>query len=214
MKVALFWPCGEVGKAVLEKFTKCGDFVYAYTDRPDEIKIDSTNYEIERGKMGEPERMERAVLNADVVVCCFDPRSEGARRDPATPYFDGLSNIISVMNKQKKDRVFLTCPVCKFESERGMLRAFCRFFRSFAPQAYRDSCKATALIQESSLNYTIVRFMNPYLKNKSCGYMVSQSGEKVKAGVSADNLAQCIVDAVHGDLYCKQAPVVYNCRQD
>ena len=68
MKVALFWSEGEVGRAVLRKLTDGGDFVCVYTDAPAKARIDSINYEIQRGGVHDAEAMERTVQDADVVV--------------------------------------------------------------------------------------------------------------------------------------------------
>lgn len=61
MKIALFWPAGEAGESLLKKFTEHGDFVYVYSDEPDALKVDSADYEIQRGGREDRAAMERAV---------------------------------------------------------------------------------------------------------------------------------------------------------
>ena len=215
MKVALFWPCGETGRAALQKFTQRGCFVYAYTDTPEEIKVDSSEYEVQHGRMDDPVMMERAVLLADVVVCCIGSRHLGSRKDESTPFYDGLQNVIAVMQKFGKKRIFLTCAACGGESDNRMVRFFTGFLRRFAPHLYRDASKVTQLVRESGLEYTVIRYMNPFLKKSKGGYLLSAApGDKTCAGVSIENLAECLADCVQKDAYVRQMPVVYNRRQD
>lgn len=213
MKIALFWPCEEAGREVLQQFVDRGNFVYAYTDTPDEIKIDSTEYEVQHGRMSDPVMMERAIQKADAVVCCIGVRP-GNRKDQSTPYYDGVKKVIEVMRKFGKTRLYLTCAVCE-EGGNSMVRFFSKFFRRFAPHLYRDACKVTKLVQESGLEYTVIRYMNPFLKKSKGGYLVSvAAGDKTKAGVSIENLAKCLVDSVMANAYAGQMPIVYNKHQD
>ena len=215
MKVALFWSEGEVGRAVLRKLTDGGDFVCVYTDAPAKARIDSINYEIQRGGVHDAEAMERTVQDADVVVCLIEPISRGSKKDISTPYADGIENVLSVMKKYGKSRIYLVAPVCNAEKEKGrILRFFTKFLRSFALHVYRDACKAIEEVKNSGADFTVIRYMNPYLKNKKAGYLISEDGSKAKAGVSGENLARCVCDVVRGNLYGGCMPVVYNKKQD
>lgn len=215
MKIALFWSEGEIGRALLRKLTDCGDFVCVYTSAPAKARIDSTNYEIQRGGVHDAETMERTICDADAVVCLIEPLSRGSRKDISTPYADGTKNVLTVMEKYGKSRIYLVAPVCNAEKDKGrILRFFTKFFRSFAPHIYRDACKAIEEVKSSGADFTIIRYMNPFLKDKKAGYLVSEDGTEAKAGVSGENLAQCVCDIVHGNLYSGQMPVVYNKKQD
>ena len=120
------------------------------------------------------------------------------------------------MKKYGKSRIYLVAPVCNAEKEKGrILRFFTKFFRSFAPHVYRDACKAIEEVKNSGADFTVIRYMNPFLKKSKGGYLLSAApGDKTCAGVSIENLAECLADCVQKDAYVRQMPVVYNRRQD
>ncbi len=216
MNISLFWPAGEAGESLLKKFTEHGDFVYVYSDEPDALKVDSADYEIQRGGREDRAAMERAVSLSDVVVCMCSPQSlRGRRRDTTTPFADGIESVLAVMKACGKTRLFVTVPVSsepKQEQVRAA-RAFGRVIRRFFPHAYRDACKCYEAIRASGAEYTVLRYMNPYLKHSKDGYVLSDGGDKVKTGVSMENLAQCLFDLVVSDSHKGQMPIVYNRHQ-
>ena len=215
MKIALFWPCGQIGRAVLQKLIAGGDYVYLYTDDADGCKADCTACEVVCGRMDDPEVMQRAVRAADAVVCCVDAVL-GRRKDRTTPHSDGLSAVFAAMRACGKSRIFITAPACgEGPSERsGMLRVFGRLFHSFAPHMYRDADALLEAVRGSGLRYTVIRYLNPFLKHSRGGYVLAEEGEKIKAGVSTENLASCLADVIHSDGYAGRMPIVYNRRQD
>ena len=215
MKVALFWPCGPIGKAVLQKLIEGGDYVYAYTDDADACKPDCTASEVVCGRMDDPAAMERAVRPADVVICCIDAQI-GRRKDRSTPHCDGLASVFAAMRSCGKSRILLAAAACGEEpSEHSrMLRFFGKLFRSFAPHMYRDAGALLDAVRGSGLDYTVIRYLNPFLKHSRGGYILAEEGQKIKAGVSAENLAQCLVDVARMNGYRGRMPIVYNRRQD
>lgn len=216
MNIALFGAQGELGALLLKKFLQNGDFVYVYTDTPDALKIDSTaNYEIQRGSVSDESAMERTIAKGDAVVVCPDFFAYGKRKDRSTPVADGLEHILNVMKKTGKSRIFLTCAACGGQvGQNAMLRFFNKIVKAFMPHCYREADKVREVISSSGLDYTIFGFINPYLKKSDGGYSVCLDKEKVKAGVSAENLAQCIFDSVQKNAYSMEAPIVYNKKQE
>ena len=215
MKVALFWPCGPIGRAVLQKLIEGGDYVYAYTDDAENCKADCTACEVICGSMRDPVAMRRAVQAADVVIACIDAQF-GRRKDASTPYFDGLSSVFAAMDACGKRRILLAAAASgegPAEHSR-MLRLFGKVMRSFAPHMYRDADALLAAVRASGLDYTVIRYLNPFLKHSHGGYVLAEEGQKIKAGVSTENLAQCLVDVARAGGYSGRMPSVYNRRQD
>lgn len=215
MKVALFWPDAEAGEYLLKKFTGRGDFVYVYSDAPETLKFDSMLYEIQRGARTDAAAMERVVALADVVICLCPPQVlRGKRKDVSTPFADGIACVLSVMKKCGKTRLFVTAPVAESEQKQGRTaRAFGKLLRKFFPHTYRDVCKCYEAIRSSGTDYTVLRYMNPYLKHAKDGYVLAEGDAKAKTGVSMENLAQCLFDIVVADSYKGQMPIVYNKHQ-
>lgn len=215
MKIALFWPGREAGELLLKKFTDHGDFVYVYCDDPAALKFDSMNYEIQRGSRTDQAAMERAVSLSDVVVCMCDPQlMRGKRKDESTPFADGVACVLAVMKKFGKTRLFVTAPVAECEQKQGRTaRAFAKVLRKFFPHTHRDVCKFYGELSASGIDYTVVRYMNPYLKHSKDGYVLADGADKSKTGVSMENLAQCLFDLVVADSHKGQMPIVYNRHQ-
>ena len=215
MKIALLWASGAAGESLLKKFTDHGDFVYVYTDEPAACGCDSDRYEIQRGAMGDRSAMERVIRLSDVVVCMCPPQLfRGKPKDASTPIADCLQVVLSLMQESGKTRLFVTLPVIDPSAEQGRLvRAFGKFLRKFLPHTYRDVRKCCDAVRDSGLDYTVLRYMNPYLKHAKDGYVVVDGAEKAKAGVSPENLSCCLFDIVVADSFKGRMPVVYNRHQ-
>ena len=52
------------------------------------------------------------------------------------------------------------------------------------------------------------------LRETGTAVLSAAPGDKTRAGVSIENLAECLADCVQKDAYVRQMPVVYNRRQD
>lgn len=207
MNVALFWASSEAGDLLVKKFTEHGDRVLPYGG------------ELFQAKTAESEEaaqeLRNLVAEADAVVCMCPPQQlRGKRKDERTPCADGLAQVIAAMHACGKKRLFLTVPVAEQAQEQGRAaRGFGKILRRFFPHAYREACKCCEEVRGSGLDYTVVRYMNPYLKHSKAGYVLADGAEKAKTGVSTENLVQCLFDLVVGDRCKGQMPIVYNKHQ-
>ena len=215
MKIAMFWAQGESGNSLLAKFIGGGSFVYLYGAAADDVRCDSDSYELQPGGITDEEAMERVIAKADLVVCSMPVGIyNGKKKDVSTPYADSLACILRVMKACGKSRIFLTLPVIEEEGdEKHFIRSFCNFFRKVRPHGYRDTKKCYGEIQESGTEYTVIRYFNPYLKKSKGSYTFAEESGKVRAGISAENLMQCLFDTVTSGGYSMKMPIAYNSQQ-
>lgn len=215
MKIAMFWAQGESGSSLLAKFVDAGSFVYLYGDAAADVRCDSGNYELQPGAPADEGAIEHVIAKADLVVCSVPAGIyQGKKKDVSTPYADSLTCILHGMKACGKSRIFLALPVIEEDGdEKHFIRSFCNFFRKVRPHGYRDSRKCYDELLESGTEYTVIRYFNPYLKKAKGGYTFAEVSGKIRAGISAENLAQCLFDTVTSDGYKMKMPIAYNSQQ-
>lgn len=82
--------------------------------------------------------------------------------------------------------------------------------RLLYPTGYQEMKAIETLIHGSSLDWTVVRIVNPNVKSNGAGYAVSFGYTKGKMNVSRFNVAMCMLDAASRDDWIHKMPIVFN----
>lgn len=80
----------------------------------------------------------------------------------------------------------------------------------FSPSAYQEMVKIGQLVRSSSLEWTVIRIINPNAKHNDNGYSYSLGNTPVKAAVSRENIAVFFYEAASLNLCIHQMPIVFN----
>lgn len=78
------------------------------------------------------------------------------------------------------------------------------------PTGYQEMKCIEKLVKNSSLDWTVVRIINPNVKYEGQGYAITYGDEKGSMSVSRENVANCLMDSVETDAYIKKMPIVFN----
>ena len=82
--------------------------------------------------------------------------------------------------------------------------------KNLFPNGYREMKKIEQLIKTSSLDWTVVRIINPNVKHKNTDYCISLGDKPVKMSVSRENVGAFIYRIDSENLYIRQMPIVFN----
>lgn len=190
-----------------------GDIVTAYVRRIDSITKLQNNLIVLVGELSNQHLIEKAIEKADVVISTLGPALDMSREKKGTPIADGHEYIIHAMEKLKKRRfITLATPSIHSEEDRKQLWIILPpiMAKLLYPNGYREMKKIEQIIKSSSLEWTVVRIINPNVKHKNNDYHVSLGDKPVKMSVSRENVGAFIYRVASENLYNKQMPIVFN----
>jgi putative NADH-flavin reductase len=194
--IAIIGATGSTGKEVVSLALKANYKVTIVARDPSRIKPQH-NLSIVTGDVTDYESLRKALENIDVVISCFGPANG---RKPGNIMSLGTSNIVQASEQNGVGRlVFMSGILQTSGSELSFIdRLGLKLVRIFFMEVYQDKVIAETSIQNSSLNWVIVR---------PVGLAKSKPARKYKAGVDLKvspfislaytDLALCLLDAVN-----------------
>ncbi|TQR21751.1 NAD(P)H-binding protein [Psychrobacillus vulpis] len=213
MNITLFGASGAIGQLVIQKAIQNGDRVIAYVRREDSISISHKRLKIIIGELSNERKMEEAIEDADVVISTLGPALDNSRKVKSLPIASGHKMIIHVMEKMNIKRLItLGTPTVKAKEDKKQLITVLPgiMAKMLFPTGYQEMKEIEQLVKQSTLDWTVVRIINPNLKQSGKGYNISLGNTNGKMGVSRDNVAQCMYDIAQRNTYQKQMPIVFN----
>jgi len=212
MKLTIFGASGAIGRKVTALALGSGDRVTAYVRRAGSLEKNE-NLSVIVGQLTDQFLIEKAVRDADVVISTLGPEMDISRKNKGTPVGDGHELIVNVMERLGKKRfVTLATPSVHSDDDAGNFSTVVPplLAKLVLPNAYRDMKKIEKVIKNSTLDWTVVRIINPNLRHRSSCYNVSLGDKPSKIGVSRDNAAAFIYKVAHDNSYIRKMPIVFN----
>lgn len=215
MNITIFGAGGAIGRIIAEHALENGDTVTAYVRSREGLEPPRGNMIILVGELSNRLLIDKAVENADVVISALGPAHDAPRRQKETPIADGHAVIIQAMEKQNVKRfITLATPIVRSYEDRVRLgimlpRVAARIFR---PHAYREMKGIERLVKDSSLEWTVVRMVNPNAKHGKEAYAVSLGDTPVSMKVSRENVGAFMYRVAAEGSYISRMPIVFNIR--
>ncbi|WAH35962.1 NAD(P)H-binding protein [Alicyclobacillus dauci] len=78
------------------------------------------------------------------------------------------------------------------------------------PTGYQEMKSIEQIMKDTTLDWTVVRIVNPNVKHSGQGYSISLGDTKAKMGVSRENVARCMYDIARNNEFIRQMPIVFN----
>jgi putative NADH-flavin reductase len=161
-KIIVFGATGGTGKLVVEQALQTGHRVTAVARNPRHLIISHENLEIIKGDVLQPGTFENAIKEKDVVVSCLGIRN----RKPTTIYSESVSNIIKAMQKENVHRIICLSAGAVIVPPKGsLIMKFVakNILQHLFKRSYADMLVMEKMLQETNLNWTVVR--PPWLRN-------------------------------------------------
>lgn len=154
--IIVFGASGGTGLEVVEQALEAGHQVTAILRHPDIFPIRHERLRIIKGDVLQTLTYEKAFFGIDVVISCLGSRN----REPTTVYSQGVSNIMIAMQKLNITRIIclsagavVVPPNASFIMKIIIKNILQRLFK----YSYADMLKMEVLLQNSDLNWTVIR---------------------------------------------------------
>jgi putative NADH-flavin reductase len=153
MKIIVFGANGGIGSKVVEQGLEAGHQITAVVRRPESITIQHPNLKVVQGDALKPETILKPMIGQEAVISALGISTN----EPTTVYSQGVANIIRAMQANGVQR--LMC-ISASGLDPGPLyqKVIAKLFlwRAFK-HSYTDLVRMEAIVNASSINWTIVR---------------------------------------------------------
>lgn len=208
MKLTVFGASGRTGRPLVEQALRAGHEVTAFVRDPAKLGISHEKLRVVSGDVkSNPEKVSEAVAGADAVLSVLG-QTKGSPKDLQTA---GTRNVVAAMREHGVRRlVSLTGAGVADPRDEPKLsdRAIVFLLRRLQGDVLRDAQEHARIIQESGLDWTIVR--GPMLTEgeKKGEYRVGYVGKGSGARISRADVADFMLRQADDDAYLHQAPMV------
>jgi putative NADH-flavin reductase len=206
MNVTVIAATGRTGRRLVRQALERGHEVTAFARHPGKLEIEHERLRVVEGDVQSPADVEKAVQGQDAVVSGLGPTPSSADDVMST----GARHIVEVMEELGVDRlVWLTGAGIQVEGdEKSLLRdAIQGMIKLFSPGVLEDSARAFEVIQESDLDWTVVRV--PRLKEGSGegGYRATFKPPGPRA-IARGDVAAFMLEQLEDEEYVRRAPML------
>ena len=152
MRLTIFGSTGSIGRQLVKQALECGHTVTAFVRDPSKMEIEHNNLKLVQGDVFDSASVEQAVIGQDAVLCSLGAGAKGTVRT------EGTKNIVRAMEKAGVQR-FVCQSTLGVGDSRGNLNFFWKYimFGGLLRRAYADHVRQEETVQQSHLNWTIVR---------------------------------------------------------
>lgn len=213
MNITIFGANGQIGQQFIEIALQNGDQVKAIVRREGALEIEHPNLEVIKVDLKYKVQVSAVVQGQDAVVSALGPHLKGGRKIVSLPIKDAHEMIVKVMEETGVKRlVTLATPAIKAKEDKKQLATVVpsTMPKLFSPPAHAEMMGVKNAVITSSLDWTIVRIINPNIKTDGDGYTISFGDTKAKFGISRKNAAKCMYDAQRNSEWIGKMPIVFN----
>lgn len=213
MKVTVFGATGAIGSLTVNELLDRGHSVTAYARSL--AKVPATwegKVRIIIGELSDANAIDSAIAGTDVVISALGPSMD--RKATGTPITDGTVHIIRSMKTHAVTRFIghATPAVHDPDEKTTAITRLASFLpRTFMPNAYREVTGMYEAVANSSLRWTIVRFLAPNNSRKQERLRVGFFGkDTIGFRVSRANIAAFTAEQVDSSAFIGRAPAISN----
>ena len=207
MKITLFGATGRTGKYVLEQALEAGHAVTVLVRSPEKLSVTHLKLTVLQGDARDPDDVSRAIVGAEAVISTLGP----VRGGPMDVMTRGAENIVAAMKQHGVKRLISTtgAGVSAPQDIPTIMSRFIGFLvRTLSREVYEDSLRGADTIQNSGLDWTIVR--GPMLRDAPFDgdYRLGYVGDGMNRTLSRSNFADCILNQLEDETYLHKIPAV------
>lgn len=208
MKIAVFGATGGIGKHVVNHALKEGYEVKAYVRNKSKYNKVHEKLSIVEGQLHEFNKIIDFVSNVDVVLSALGSSMDKSYN--SFPVLEGHINILKAM-ELKGLRRFMTIgtPSLTFKADQKSLytQLAPKIGKKMFPNAIRELVSIGHVIKQSTLDWTVVRYMMP-VDEDTGEIKVGFGKEKLKWKISRENIAKFMVNEVKENKYIQSMPII------
>lgn len=199
MKVIVFGATGKTGQFVCQQGLEQGHDITAFTRSVNKIDTSHSNLRVAQGDVMNAESVAGAVAGHDAAIIVLG--SNGLR--DKTTLSAGTRNVVDGMTEHGLARLVVLSAAGVGESWRQTPWMARILFKTMLRNIYRDHEAQEALVESSSLDWTIVRAA--ILKDDPATGAYSPSNTGRVGNINRADVADFLVRQVNDDTYLEQA---------
>lgn len=211
MKILILGATGPSGRMTTEKALQAGHDVTAYVRNPHKVSATSPRLKIIKGELSDASTVAAAISGQDAVISLLGPSGRSA----GMPYSTAMREIIRAMESAGVSRLIATAtpavadPNDKFNL---LFQLALGMIKRFAGTTYEDLAAMGRLINESKLEWTIVRLpwltSKPHKQSAVAGYV---GDPRIKLFfLSRECLADFLIGQLTDTRWIQKAPAISN----
>lgn len=196
MRIVVFGATGRSGAQIVDVALERGHNVIAVARDPAKIETVHERLEVRRGDILDASSLPSVLEDADVVTSAVGP-AKG--RPPTTVYSVGITNLLAAMQAAKLRRLIAVTavPVAPREQSGTFERiAIYPLLQLFFGGVYNDMRKMEAILQESDLDWTIVRPPQLTEKRAKGSYQTAINANAKGHKITRADLAAAVLDMI------------------
>lgn len=209
MNVIIFGATGGIGKWAVKHALQRGHHVTAYVRNAQKMTETNKNLTVIQGDIHDQQEMTKALSGQDAVVWCVGiPMKKSYQRMES---LEGHKTLIKAMEaNQVKRLVDWGTPSVHFEQDKKSLITVVPGIMAglLFPQAKKEMLAIAQILQESDLDWTLVRFMAPkntcYTGNVKVGF----GDTKMNFSISREDIGAFMIKMLDSDAYIHSMPII------
>jgi putative NADH-flavin reductase len=199
MKIAVFGGTGRTGIHVVKKALAQGHEVVVLARTPEKLTVQDEKFSIVQGDVTDQSAVDQTVNGADAVISTL------------APTLVGMQNIIASMKKAQIRRIVATSGAGVYrtgDEPPFSSKVISWIIKTFSKQAYEESLAIANALQDSGLEWTLVRAPRLVDKPASNQLYIGPLNKNMKTTLAREDYAKFLVTAVNDDDLIGQSPVL------
>jgi putative NADH-flavin reductase len=215
MKILILGITGRTGKLIAEEALKRGHTIAGIAR--DKSKVSFSNVEIFEGNPYDYETVEKAIIGCESVISTLNifPQTQGLFSKIRTPLdimSVSIKNTVNLMEKNGIKRIVVMTAMGVGDSYKELPGFFALMVKvTNIKYAYADHDLQEKILENSSLDWTVVRPVGLNDKNDNLSILHNLAGEgKIKSMISRNAVAHFILDCIENGQFIRQKPGISN----
>lgn len=209
MNVIIFGAAGGIGKWAVKHALQNGHHVTAYVRNAQKITETDENLTVIQGNIHDQQAMTKALSGQDAVVWCVGIPLK--KRYQKMESLEGHKTLIKAMEANQVQRlVDWGTPSVHFEQDKKSLITVVPGIMAglIFTQAKKEMLEIAKVLQQSDLDWTLVRFMAPQNTPYTGNVKVGLGDTKMNFSVSREDIGAFMIKMLDSDVYIRSMPII------
>ena len=209
MNVMIFGATGGIGKWAVQHALQREYHVTAYVRNAQKITETNKNLTVIQGDIHDQQEMTKALSGQDAVVWCVGIPMK--KRYQKMESLEGHKTLIKAMEANLVKRlVDWGTPSIHFQQDKKSLITVVPGIIAglLFPQAKKEMLAIAKVLQESSLDWTLVRFIAPQNTCYTGNVKVGFGDTKMNFSISREDIGAFMIKMLESDTYIRSMPII------
>lgn len=209
MNVIIFGATGGIGRWAVQHALQSGYHVTAYVRNAQKITQTNKNLMVIQGDIHDQREMTKALSGQDAVVWCVGIPMKKSYQNMES--LEGHKTLLKAMEaNQVKRLVDWGTPSIHFQQDKkSLITVVPGIMAGFLfPQAKKEMLAIAKLLQESNLDWTLVRFVAPQNTCYTGKAKVGFGDTKMKFSISREDIGAFMIKMLDSDAYIRSMPII------